>query len=135
VGRASQPWRFMHLQSETVTETVAKEVSISALLNVVARDGVGIPSRHAGANAGRRVFVRRANHIVDLALFRLRDADDARARDVGAVALCFGAEVQQEKIAGLDSARRRPRVWQRRARTRGDDRGERESFTALVAQR
>src|SRR5437016_4102841 len=75
VGRACQPWRFVHLQSETVTETVAKEVPISALLNVVARDGVGIPARHAGANAVRRVFVRCADHVVDLALLRLRDAN------------------------------------------------------------
>jgi ribosomal protein L4 len=50
----------MHLQTETVTETVAKEVSISALLNVVARDGVGIPPGHSGANAIGGVLVRRA---------------------------------------------------------------------------
>jgi hypothetical protein len=37
---------FVHFQSETVAQAVAEEVPISALLNVVASDGVGIPAAH-----------------------------------------------------------------------------------------
>ena len=72
VGRAGEPRRFVHFQSETVAKAVAEQVPISALLNVVASDGVGIPAGHPGPNALRRVLVGGANNVVDLALLRRR---------------------------------------------------------------
>jgi len=65
----------MHFQSETVAQAVAEKVPISALLNVVASDGVGIPTGHSGPNAVRRAFVRGADDVVDLTLFGARAAD------------------------------------------------------------
>src|SRR6185369_11757341 len=83
----------------------------------------------------RSLFVGAADDVIDLALLVTRATDDDRARDVGAIAACFRAEVEQQKVAALDATRGRSRMWQRRTRTRRHDRWKGKPFTSLVTKR
>ena len=68
---------------------------VSALLNVVSRDRVGIPTRHPGTNVLRCVFVRNPDDVVDLTLFGLRVADHEL------VTLYHGADVSSAEAEQL----------------------------------
>ena len=135
LGRARQPRSFVHLQAEPVAEAVAEQVPVAALLNVVARDGVGIPARHSGSDArAPRSRWRLRTTSYTSRCSSVGAADDERARHVGTVPARFRTEVEQQEVAVLDAATRRTRVRKRRARPRRDDRRERKPFAAFVAQ-
>src|SRR5690242_17463059 len=83
----------------------------------------------------RRLLVRLPHDIVDLTLLVRGAANHYRSRDVRAVALDLGAEVQEQQVALAHAGRCCPGVWERRPRAAGHDRRERKALTAFIAQR
>src|SRR5258705_2872213 len=53
-----QARRLVNFEPDAVPEAVAEQVAKSSPLNVVTRDGIGIPSAHSGPDAMRRALVR-----------------------------------------------------------------------------
>ena len=105
----------MHLESDAMTEAMAEQLAEPAPLNVVPRDRIGIPPGHARADRRARPLVRDPHHIVNLPLLRRRMPHDEGPGYIGAVAADDGPEVHEQEVARLDDARRRSRVWKRRA--------------------
>src|SRR5215813_12011413 len=65
VSRAGQSRCFMHFQAKPMSQAVAEQVAIAALLNVVASDGIGILAGHPRPNPARRLLVRRTDDVID----------------------------------------------------------------------
>src|SRR5687768_15993005 len=81
VGRLGQPRGFMHLQTQPMTEAVDEFIAITAPLNVVAGNGVGIPPLPYGPDGPRGDRVRASEHIVNLALLGARPTHDHGTRE------------------------------------------------------
>src|SRR6266550_3193327 len=69
-----QPWRFVYLESEAVTEAVPERVAIATVLNVASSQTVGFLPLHARAHRVRGDLVGVTHDLVNLALLRRRPA-------------------------------------------------------------
>ncbi len=122
-----QSWRFVHFESDSVAETVAERIALTALFNVLPGQCIGIPSRHPRSHVRRRVRVRAAHDVVDLALLIRRAPDHERARDVRAVATDDRTKIDEKEVSCAHLAIGSARVRQRGSRAGRDDGLERES--------
>src|SRR5438105_2988169 len=62
--RPCQSWRLVNFETNPVPETVPEFLAKPGPLNVLSRNGVGIPPRHSRADATRRALVGRPNNLV-----------------------------------------------------------------------
>ena len=99
-GRPPQSWPVAGPRAPPIRardRDCARTGRRSRTLNVAARDGVGLTTRHARRTAATARLVRNADHLVHGALLVGRRSDDDGARDVGAVAAGFSAEIESRK--------------------------------------
>src|SRR5688572_14261727 len=68
VRRARQPGGFMHLEAEAVAKAVTELLPVTAPLNVVAGEGIGIPPAHSGPHGRGGNLVGPADDVIDLPL-------------------------------------------------------------------
>src|SRR3954470_16974346 len=99
----------MHLEPDPMAEAVAKQLSISCLVKVLSRDGIGIPPRHSGTNPPGCPLIGDADDVIYRPVFVTCPSYHHRARDVRAISSDLRPEVHQQKIAGLDGPRGRSR--------------------------
>src|SRR5438045_2760912 len=135
LGGASETWRFMHLETDAMSEPVAEQLAKTAPFDVATGDRIRVTPGHAGANVLRGLLIRLANDVVYLALLVCRSATHDGPRAVRAVALDFRADAEEQDVAVTDLRHRGSRVRKRRPRSGRHDGRERKAFAAFVAQR
>src|SRR5512143_1485748 len=126
---------LVDLQAKAMAKTVPKSFPVSLRVNVAPSERIGSHSGHSGPNGVRSNVVRIPDNLVDVALFGSRLPDDKCPGDVGAVSLVLGSKVEKQKIALLHNPGGSPRMRQRGAWARGDDRRKWGLFASLIAQR
>src|ERR1051326_6288702 len=122
LGGPGEPRGLVHLEPDPVAERVPECVVVSGAGDDVARQGVGLPAGHAGADRLAGDALRQAHDLVDLPLpaVRRRPHDDGPG-EVGAVPFELRAEIQQEPFAPAERAVAGAGVRERTPRPRGDD--------------
>ena len=107
LGRGAQPGRLMHLQPQAVPQRMPEGVAEPARRQQLPGQRVRLAAGHARPNVLAGPELRRAHRLVDRPLPLVGPAaHDDRARQVRAVAVQLGPEIDQQQLAGGDVAAR-----------------------------
>ena len=114
----------MDVEAEAVTEAVAERPVEVAAVDDVARGGVHLDARRAGADRGEACLLRGENDRVRLCEFAVELSGRERPRVVGDVAADVRAGVDDDELARLYHLVACSRVRVRAGRAGADDRLE-----------
>src|SRR5919108_3325364 len=90
----------MYLDPEAMTQTVPERVPKTTGGEGISGYGIGLLAGHPGRNQCPGTLVRFLHRSVNFPLPLGRPADDNGSRNVGAVTLENGSEIQQHEVSG-----------------------------------
>ena len=124
----------MHLEPDAVTNRMSESVAQRRGLQRLSRRPVHIRGRPLRPDCGQGGFLSLEHPRVNLSLQGTGRPQDDRARNIGAISVDGGAEVEQKQVALPEASLRGARMRKSRSLPTRDDRLERLSCRALERQ-
>ena len=129
----SDAGQLVHLQPESVAESVAEVLAVAGLTDHGVGQHVRLLAGHPLFDEFGRGLLGGENDVVDLLELVVRLAQEDRAREVGDVAIERDAHIDDDALAALEGAVAREAVRHRCPRPAADDRREGDAVAAVLA--
>src|SRR5690348_851627 len=131
---STNPRPFVDFDAQAVSRAVDEVCSEAMPIEKAPRGPVNASGRDTGAKSVMRGFLGLLHRFIPSPNASRRASQKDRARQITAVVAEYSTQVQHDQFVFLQPLFRRPRMWQSRTRSRGNNRVERRTARAFAAQ-